>query len=117
MRHKNIAIKSAVTVFVALGLLGLPAVTQAAIVQHQSNKTPSANHVAAWWQQYTPTGAFFTWGGRRYYMGDLNDPSLIVPGVSWQVNTERGLLLKGYYTVPSSILRWLVTVLGPIRAE
>jgi hypothetical protein len=97
-------------VVVTTGTAGLAA---ASIVSPLS--TPVAQ--AAWFENYLPVGAFVTIAGEPYYMGTLNDLSQIVPGVSWQVNTERGVLLKGYGRVPNRILHWLLQTLGPIRAQ
>jgi hypothetical protein len=64
-----------------------------------------------------PTGAYIN-VGRKYYYGDLNDPSKIVPGVAWQLNANGTVLLKGYGGTPRAIIDLVNKVFfRPIRVE
>jgi hypothetical protein len=64
-----------------------------------------------------PTGAYIN-VGRKYYYGDLNDPSKIVPGVTWQLNANGTVLLKGYGGTPRAVIDLINKVFfRPIRVE
>jgi hypothetical protein len=110
MTHKNIAAKLAVLALVASSSFGLAAVS---IVSPISTPIAQAN----WLDYYVPVGAFLRINGKSYYMGTLNDPSQIFGNVSWQINTENGILLKGYGNTPGYIVRWVLETFGPIRAQ
>ncbi len=97
---------------VTSGSLGLAAISIVSPIN-----TPAAQAQFKWLEHYVPIGAYLRINGQSYYFGTLNDPSQVYGNVSWQVNTERGILLKGYGNTPGYIVRWVLETFGPIHAE
>jgi hypothetical protein len=88
---------------IALFAVGAVGFTTASIVSPLS--TPAAQ--AGWIDRLpVPTGAYLNINGHKYFYGDLNNLSRVLPGVAWQINggENGGVLLKGYGNVPRAII-------------
>jgi hypothetical protein len=99
-------------VFFASGSLGLAAATQAAIVQHQSNSTPSANHVASWWDI---TGLYLNINGQPVYLGEYaqtGDAGIVYPGSTWEAKSNGQVVGHGYGRVSGRFYNWACQKFG-----
>ena len=116
LHSKNLTSKLFLLALLCSGALGLSAASIVCPIA-----TPAANAQLKILDRLPiPTGAYLSINGRGFFYGSLNDPSLIVPGVAWQINggENGGVLLKGYGNVPRAIIDLVDKLFfRPVRVE
>jgi hypothetical protein len=85
--------------------------TQAAIFQHPSSTTPSANQIA-WWDI---TGIYLNVNGQPFYFGEYSqrgDAGIVYSGSTWELKSNGQVIGHGYGGVSGRFYNWACQKFG-----